>query len=215
MWSLGFARFQADDRSVPAPSLQGFDLVAMLSVNYLMGEREPMNDLMAWNADATRMPCTHAFGIFARLFLRQRACRRPLSRSDGHAGRLRDFRGPDLCRRHGMADHIAPWRSVYQINVLAEAEITFLLTNGGHNAGIVSEPGHPHRAYRLATRDATAPYRDPDDWYDAASPIAGSWWPAWQNWLSAHSSGQVSPPTVGTVGYAVLADAPGDYVLVG
>src|SRR3546814_8281953 len=44
-------------------------------------------------------------------------------------------------------DHVAPWHSVHKIHLLTGAEITFALTSGGHNAGIVSEPGHKGRSY--------------------------------------------------------------------
>jgi poly(3-hydroxyalkanoate) synthetase len=37
--------------------LHSNDLVwSRMAREYMMGEREPMTDLMAWNADATRMP---------------------------------------------------------------------------------------------------------------------------------------------------------------
>jgi hypothetical protein len=51
-----------------------------------------------------------------------------------------------------LRDHIALWRSVNKIHLLTDTEVTFLLTSGGHNAGIVSEPGHPGRTYKIATR---------------------------------------------------------------
>lgn len=47
------ARRRADGGCIPAAALQRSDLVAG---DYLMGERAPPSDLMAWNADATRLP---------------------------------------------------------------------------------------------------------------------------------------------------------------
>ncbi|HTW35760.1 MAG TPA: alpha/beta fold hydrolase [Rhizomicrobium sp.] len=191
--------------------LRSKDLIWSRSVHeYLMGEREPMADLMAWNADATRMPYKMHSEYLRSLFL-DNALAEGHFRVGGRPVTIRDLRVP-IFAVGTETDHIAPWRSVYKIHLLAETEITFALTTGGHNAGIVSEPGHPHRAYRLATRKAKAPYRDPDGWYDAAPRFVGSWWPAWQSWLSAHSSGRVDPPDIGAADYVVLADAPGEYV---
>ena len=45
--------------------------------SYLMVERQPMFDLLAWNADTTRM-LPHAFRISAAIFSQQRPRRRPL-----------------------------------------------------------------------------------------------------------------------------------------
>ncbi len=49
----------------------------------------------------------------------------------------------------------------------------------------------------------------------ARPPRNGSWWPVWEGWLAAHSSGRVPPPPLGAadVGYRPLAEAPGTYVL--
>ena len=111
-------------------------------------------------------------------------------------------------------DHVAPWKSVYKINLIADPDVTFLLTNGGHNAGIVSEPGHKGRHYRVAHRPAGTNYMDPENWYVANPSIEGSWWPAWADWMEEHNSGKTAPPAMGATkkGYAPLCPAPGQFV---
>ena len=89
-----------------------------------------------------------------------------------------------------LRDHVAPWRSVHKIHLLSDTEVTFLLTSGGHNAGIVSEPGHPHRGFQMATKRSTDKYEDPESWTAKTPRQEGSWWPAWEQWLSAQSGGE-------------------------
>jgi polyhydroxyalkanoate synthase len=103
---------------------------------------------------------------------------------------------------------------VYKIGLVADTEVTFLLTSGGHNAGIVSEPGHPRRWYRSATRHEGDPYVDPDRWEATTPRSDGSWWPAWVKWLQSHSEGRVPAPGIGSpqAGYPALEAAPGTYV---
>jgi polyhydroxyalkanoate synthase subunit PhaC len=89
-----------------------------------------------------------------------------------------------------------------------------VLTSGGHNAGIVSEPGHPHRSFQLLRRPAGAAYLGPDAWLEQAPHHEGSWWPAWVQWLDEHSGEPIGPPLMGSThaGHRPLADAPGSYV---
>jgi polyhydroxyalkanoate synthase subunit PhaC len=113
-------------------------------------------------------------------------------------------------------DHVAPWRSVYKTRALTRSsDYTFLLTSGGHNAGIISGPTHPRRRHRLLTWNDPTTVLSPERWLEMAEMRAGSWWPSWLQWLRAHSSErQVAPPAIGMPerGYRVLGDAPGDYV---
>lgn len=90
----------------------------------------------------------------------------------------------------------------------------FRQRGGGHNAGIVSEPGHPRRRYRVHTTRGEEPYRDPDTWLSLAEQRDGSWWPAWHSWLVSRSGAPVAPPTMGRVeaGFPPLGPAPGTYV---
>jgi polyhydroxyalkanoate synthase len=90
--------------------------------------------------------------------------------------------------------------------------VTFVLTSGGHNAGIVSEPGHAHRHYRMHPKGKDAPYVDPDRWMAQTAPQDGSWWPLLTKWLGNHSGAPVAPPAMGAKGYTPLCDAPGTYV---
>jgi poly[(R)-3-hydroxyalkanoate] polymerase subunit PhaC len=180
---------------------------------YLLGERQLPNDLMAGNADGTRLPyrmhSEYLQGLFLRNDLfegRYRAAGRPVS--------LSDIRAP-IFMVGTARDHVAARRSVYKLNLVAETKLTFLLTSGGHNARIVSEPGHPGRGFQVATRPTGAPYLDPDQWAAQAPRHEGSWWPAWQAWLAQHSSGREAPPAMGAPagGYPPLDGAPGTYVL--
>jgi polyhydroxyalkanoate synthase len=112
-------------------------------------------------------------------------------------------------------DHNAPWRSVYKVHLFTDNDLTFVLTNGGHNAGIVSEPGHRGRHYHVATRPPGARYVDSDTWLAHAAGKEGSWWPEWAAWLARHSDAARIPPScIGAPaqGLPSLGPAPGLYV---
>ncbi|MCG6657468.1 alpha/beta fold hydrolase [Halomonas campisalis] len=192
--------------------LRSNDLVWSRVVHdYLLGQRQPMNALMAWNADITRLPYRMHSEYLRQLFLnndlasgRYQVDHRPVA--------IQDIRAP-IFAVGTTADHVAPWQSVYKVHLLTDAdEVTFLLTSGGHNAGIVSEPSHPRRRYRLRTQRQGERYLDPDTWQQSTPERSGSWWPAWQQWLVAHSSGEEAPPALGSERYPPLDDAPGRYV---
>jgi hypothetical protein len=112
-------------------------------------------------------------------------------------------------------DHVAPWRSVYKLNLTMDTEMTFLLTSGGHNTGIVSEPGHANRHHRVTTRADTDRHVDPETWLNETPVEEGSWWPEWVRWLESRSGQLSALPTMGAPhrGLEPLAEAPGAYVL--
>ncbi len=211
MWEQGYL----DSRQMAGAfqMLRSNDLIwSRIMRDYLMGERRPGTDLTAWNADATRMPFRMHAEYLRRFFLdnelaegRYEIGGRPVS--------LKDLKKP-LFAVGTERDHVSPWRSAYKVHQLTGAETTFVLTSGGHNAGIVSEPGHPGRHFRIATSRAGGPYVDAQAWADAADVREGSWWPAWSQWLDRHSGARVPPPAMGGVaaGLRPLADAPGTYV---
>ena len=127
---------------------------------------------------------------------------------------LTDIRAPIFAV--GTArDHVAPWRSTYKINLLTDCEVTYLLTTGGHNAGIISEPGRDGRSFQIISKKHADHYLDPETFLATAPRKEGSWWPAWVAWLDARSGAPVAPVAMGSAqaGYVPLCDAPGTYVL--
>lgn len=211
MWRQGY--LDSTQMAGAFEMLRSNDLVWSHAIkDYLLGEREQPNDLMAWNADATRMPFRMHSEYLRRMFLhndlaegRYRVDARPIAVSE--------IRAP-IFAVGTETDHVAPWKSVYKIHLLNEGDITFVLTSGGHNAGIVSEPGHPHHHFRLARRAAGGTYVAPEEWMATAAEHEGSWWLQWVAFLNRHSGPAIAPPPCGAPekGYAALTDAPGTYV---
>jgi polyhydroxyalkanoate synthase len=193
--------------------LRSNDLIwSKLTRDYLMGERAPPSDLMAWNADATRLPYRMHSEYLRKLFLnndlaegRYLVAGKPIALSDIHT---------PMFVVGTIRDHVAPWKSAYKIHFQVDADVTFLLASGGHNAGIVAPPAGQGHFYQVNTRKADAPYVGPDEWLTAAPRVEGSWWPEWTRWLAARSGEPCEPPHMGSghVDGRSLPDAPGDYV---
>lgn len=181
---------------------------------YLLGQRPAMTDLMAWNADATRMPYRMHSEYLRRLFLNNDLAEGRYS-VGGRAVSLGEIVVP-VFAVGASKDHVAPWRSVYKLHVFTDTELTFLLASGGHNVGVVNPPGAGFHgaAYQVATRARGGRYIDAETWLASTPSHAGSWWPAWQHWLADHSGKRGGPPALGNAeaGYPPIGDAPGAYV---
>jgi polyhydroxyalkanoate synthase subunit PhaC len=207
MWQQGYL----DNRQMAGAFrlLRSHDLVWSIAVEqYLLGRRAPVNDLLAWNADTTRMPYRMHSDYLRHLFLH----------NDLFAGRYRvggkpialtDIELP-IFAVATMTDHVSPWRSVHRIHLLSNCDVAFVLTSGGHNAGIVSEPGHAGRHFYSLERHRGDCYIDADSWLAAARGQDGSWWPAWSTWLARQAQGARVPARA--TGPS-LGSAPGQYVL--
>ncbi|MDO9312929.1 MAG: alpha/beta fold hydrolase [Burkholderiaceae bacterium] len=182
---------------------------------YLMGRSPPVSDLSSWNADATRMPYRQHSEYLRELY-RDNDLAQGRYQVDGRPVALPDIRLP-VFSLGTQRDTVAPWRSVFKIHLLTRSEVTFCLSSGGHNVGVVNPPGPGvARSYQIATHGADENYVDPDTWLATAPSHEGSWWPAWQKWLEQHSGKRVAPPAMGNedAGYPALDDAPGRYVHV-
>ncbi|MBO6531343.1 MAG: polyhydroxyalkanoic acid synthase [Erythrobacter sp.] len=211
MWEQGF--LDTTQMSGAFQILRSNDLVFSRNLRtYLLGERDEMTDMMAWNADATRMPHKMHGEYLRKLFLnndlaegRMRVDNRPIF--------LSDIRTP-IFALGTERDHIAPWKSVFKLHRLTDAEMTFVLASGGHNGGVVSQPGRSGRHYRILTSAHDAPHVDPDTWLEQADLRDGSWWPAWADWLASHSTDRETARVIKDSDDSCADRAPGRYVLM-
>lgn len=186
--------------------------------NYLMGKGQRVaSDLAAWNADATRMPYRQQSQYLRSLYL-DNDLAQGRYRVGGKPVALSDLQLP-MFVLGTQRDTVAPWTSVYKLHLLADAELTFCLTSGGHNAGVVNPPlASGRHSYQIATRAHDDRYLDPQAWCAEAPLRSGSWWPAWERWLRSHATAQSAATPVDPIDPAdpdgLLDDAPGRYVLV-
>ncbi|MEF8698371.1 MAG: alpha/beta fold hydrolase [Candidatus Accumulibacter sp. UW20] len=194
--------------------LKSADLIWSKMVReYYLGQREPMFDLMAWNADGTRMPYRQHSEVLRRLYVDNQLFQGKYM-VEGRAISISNIHVP-IFAVAASGDHVAPWHSVYKLHLQSDAtELTFVLSSGGHNAGIVNEPGRSRRSYQLSVCRTGERFLDAETWKKRTPSSPGSWWPAWQKWLEEHSSGSEAAPPMGAPdkGYAPLCEAPGTYI---
>ncbi len=211
MWKRGY--LGSENMGGAFSALRASDLIyAGMVERYLMGNESQPNDLMSWNADGTRMPYQMHSEYLEKLYLNNELATNKFT-VGGRVVSVSDITVP-MFVLGTETDHVAPWKSVYKVAGLTHNELTFALTSGGHNAGVVSGPQHPRRRYRIHQRNPGDNYIDPDTWMADMEPNQGSWWPAWSAWLDARTSKTIAPPTMGAArrGYKALRDAPGEYV---
>src|SRR5699024_658457 len=185
------------------------DLVWSQNVRrYLLGQENSSFDLLSWNQDVTRLPARMHDEYLTALFLNNNLVNGQY-RFAGKSIALVDLTAP-LMVVGTTKDHVSPWRSVYKIHLYTNVPITFVLAAGGHNAGIVSEPGRPRRSYQIDTTEPGQGWTDPTIWAQRTPVHPGSWWEAMQGWLAGHSGKPIDARPINDD--LVIEDAPGTYV---
>jgi polyhydroxyalkanoate synthase len=183
--------------------MRGNDLVWSYVVSsWGLGKRPPAFDVLAWNADGTRLPAAMHSQFLRACYLENALARGELE-LDGTRIDLSRVETPVYvlgCER----DHIAPWRTAYATTQLVGGERRFVLGSSGHIAGMVNPPDNPKAAYW--TQDETP--ADPEDWLRGAERRDGSWWEDWAGWAAARAGERVAPPSL-----PEGEPAPGRYVL--
>jgi polyhydroxyalkanoate synthase subunit PhaC len=176
--------------------------------NWLMGQQPPAFDILAWNSDSTRMPPKmHAF--YLRHFYVQNKLPKGELEIAGQLINLGDIKN-DAYVVGAENDHIVPWRSSYTATRLLSGPVRFVLSSGGHIAGIVNPPG-PKGWYIVSDGGDDLP-DTPDEWRQLAERHSGSWWEDWATWSDALAGDLIDPPSMGSDTYPVLYDGPGEYI---
>jgi polyhydroxyalkanoate synthase len=186
--------------------LRANDLIFSYVVsNWLMGEDPPAFDILAWNSDSTRMPAAmHTFYLH-HLYLRNELAKGEMELA-GQQLSLSDVKN-DTYVVGAVNDHIVPWHASYRTIGLLGGTVRYVLSSGGHIAGIVNPPG-PKAWYQAATNTPASP----EDWHASATRHSGSWWEDWTNWSQKRAGDLVKPPPMGSERYPAIADAPGSYI---
>jgi polyhydroxyalkanoate synthase len=174
--------------------------------NWLMGQDPPAFDILAWNADSTRMPAAmHAF--YLRNFYLQNKLAAGQLEIEGTVIDLSAIKSPTYVVS-AVNDHIVPWKSAYRTTGLVSGRVRFVLGSGGHIAGIVSPPGP--RAWHMVAESLPPTAAA---WFEIAQRHSGSWWEDWARWSDETAGAMVDPPRTGSDRHPVLGDGPGEYVL--
>jgi len=175
--------------------------------NYLMGDKPPAFDVLAWNADGTNLPAA-LHGQFLDIF-RDNLLIRPGALSVlGTPLNLQAITVPTFVTG-AVADHLTKWKGCYRTTQLLGGPAAFVLSYSGHIASLVNPPGNPKAHYWTGG----PPSEDPEQWLAGAEKQQGSWWEPWADWTTARSGErQLQPRTLGSERHPVLGSAPGFYV---
>ncbi len=176
--------------------------------NYMKGVAPSAFDLLAWNADSTRIPrANHSF------YLRSCYLENQLTRGEmvinGEKLDLNKVTIP-VYEIATKEDHIAPARSVFLGAQYFGGEVKYVLGGAGHIAGVINPPGKEKYQYWLGG----PPKGLYENWVKRAREIKGSWWPDWIEWITSQAPEKVPAREPGAGKLKPITDAPGDYVRV-
>lgn len=210
-WLMSVSGGYLDGRNMAATfnMLRANDLLWNYVVNnYLLGKEPPAFDLLYWNSDGTRVPGrVHSF-LVREFFLENKLMEPGGITAKGVGIDLSQITIPTYAVAANR-DHIVPWRGAFQVRRLQGGPVRFILSGGGHIAGIINPPADKKRAYWVNEDDES----DPDAWLAGATETEGSWWSDWFPWLAKRSGDQIEPPPMGNDEFSPIMDAPGTYVL--
>lgn len=204
MAKTGF--LDGDQMAATFNALRPNDLIFnYVASNWLLGEQPKAFDILAWNSDTTRMPARMHTTYLRSMYVQNLLALGELELV-GQRLDLADVTS-DAYVVGAINDHIVPWTSSYEATHLLGGDVRYVLSSGGHIAGIVNPP-NPKSWYEVGTE-----YPDKGTaWRDDAGRHPGSWWEDWTAWTATSAGELADPPGMGCEAHPPIADAPGDYV---
>ncbi|MDT7772097.1 MAG: poly[(R)-3-hydroxyalkanoate] polymerase subunit PhaC [Pseudonocardiales bacterium] len=184
------------------------DLVFSYVVNnYVLGERPPTFDILAWNADGTNLPAA-LHNTFLDIFQNNNLVEPGGLSALGTPVDLSRITVPTFVTG-AVSDHLTPWKSCYRTTQLVGGDTTFVLSYSGHIASLINPPGNPKAHYWQGGPSGA----DPDAWLEQATRTQGSWWEPWARWAKERSGSLIpAPDAPGDAEHPALDPAPGRYV---
>ncbi len=175
--------------------------------NYLLGNEPPTFDILAWNADTTRLPEALHHQLLDIVIHNQLT--KPGSLNIlGNPIDISDIT-QDVYVVGGLTDHITPWHGCYSTTQMVSGDCRFVLCSSGHVQSLVAAPNH--RGLGYYTNSTLS--KDADDWFAGSERHDGSWWADWVEWLQPRSGELKDPPkTAGNENFPAMEEAPGTYI---
>jgi polyhydroxyalkanoate synthase len=181
--------------------------------NYLKGRTPMAFDLLYWNSDSTSLPGPMYVWYLRNTYLENRLREPNRLTVCGEKVDLSLIDVPTFIYG-SREDHIVPWRTAYASVPLLSGPLEFVLGASGHIAGVINPPAKNKRNYWVLKAGDTSLPESPDDWFEQAEEVPGSWWPEWTRWLDQHGGKKVKArATAGSADYPAIEAAPGRYVM--
>ena len=181
--------------------------------NYLKGRTPMPFDLLYWNSDSTSLPGPMYVWYLRNTYLENRLREPNALTVCGEKVDLSLIDVPTFIYG-SREDHIVPWRTAYASVPLLSGPLEFVLGASGHIAGVINPPAKNKRNYWVLKAEDKSLPESPDDWFDQAEEVPGSWWPEWIRWLDQYGGKKIKArATAGSAEHPVIEAAPGRYVM--
>jgi polyhydroxyalkanoate synthase len=190
-------------------TLRANDLIWRYVVDsYMKGAPPESFDLLYWDSDSVSLPGPMYCWYTRNTYIENKIKDPGATTQCGQRIDLSKAEVP-LYVLASREDHIVPWQSAFRSKALIGKEPRFVLAASGHVAGVINPPARKKRSYWVHDNLNG----DAAEWLERAEEKPGSWWPDWDSWMKARSSGVVPAPTQpGNARYPVIESAPGSYV---